>query len=392
MTYTLEEKCWIWLATLRGLGDKALRGLVEQMGSAEAVRRAAVQSPADLPLDDKVRAQMAKTMSPDYLDRLAAALDRRGIVAVTPPHSQYSSLLAQLPDAPVLLYAKGDLSLMQSPGLIAVVGSRSATRYGQKMAYQLARDLALEGVTIVSGMARGVDSYAHQGALAAGGKTIAVLGCGVDVVYPPENGALYDQIAEQGLLLSEYLPGAEPLKGHFPERNRIISGLCHGVLVLEGSERSGSRITANLALDQGREVMAVPGNIDLPLSYTPNQLIREGCALITTAQDVMEAMGWAQAKEQPHEPPTREKAAPGQRARREAPAPQPEEEPIRVTPGKPTEDETRIMGMLSMGPASFDEIYEALEFSPAKLGATLTIMVAKGMLNALPGKVYELHE
>ena len=207
MTYTLEEKCWIWLATLRGLGDKALRGLVEQMGSAEAVRRAAVQSPADLPLDDKVRAQMARTMSPDYLDRLAAALDRRGVVAVTPPHPQYSSLLAQLPDAPVLLYAKGDLSLMQSPGLIAVVGSRSATRYGQKMAYQLARDLALEGVTIVSGLARGVDSYAHQGALAAGGKTIAVLGCGVDVVYPPENRALYDQIAEQGLLLSEYLPG-----------------------------------------------------------------------------------------------------------------------------------------------------------------------------------------
>lgn len=385
MTYTMEEKCWIWLATLKGLGDKAFRSLIEALGSAQAVRQAALQSPGDLPLEENVKAQMARTLSPDYLDRLAAALDRRGIVAVTPMNPQYSGLLAQLPDAPVLLYAKGDLSLMQSPGLIAVVGSRSATRYWQKAAYQLARDLAMQGVTIVSGMARGVDSYAHQGALAAGGKTIAVLGCGVDVIYPPENGALYDQIAEQGLLLSEYLPGAEPLKGHFPERNRIISGLCHGVLVLEGGERSGSRITANLALDQGREVMAVPGNIDLPLSYTPNQLIREGCALITSAQDVMEAMGWANAQASVQQ----EKPAAQQPRRQEAPE---AEEPIRVTPGKPTADETKIMGMLSMGPASFDEIYEALEFSPAKLGATLTIMVAKGMLNALPGKVYEIHE
>ena len=391
MTYTTEEKCWIWLATLQGVGDKALRKLVDRFGSAAAVRRAAMQDPESLApeMNEKARKDMVRTLAADYLERLAAALDRRGITAITPVHHDYSTLLAELPDAPLLLYAKGDTSLMNAPGLIAMVGSRSATNYGKKCAYNLARDLALQGVVIVSGMARGVDSYAHQGALAAGGKTIAVLGSGVDVIYPPENEELYHQIEAEGLILSEYLPGAQPFKGHFPERNRIISGLSHGVMVLEGGEKSGSRITANLALDQGREVMAVPGNIDLPLSYTPNQLIREGCAMVTCADDAMIALGWREekteaAREKKQEEP---KTAP----QKKKPEPEPEEEPIRVTPGKPTQDETKIMGMLAMGPASFDEIYEALEFSPAKLGATLTIMAAKGMINQLPGKVYEIN-
>lgn len=393
MRYTQEEKCWIWLKTLPGAGNKAIRSLVNRFGSAFAVRRAAMDDPGSLApeLNEKTRQEMDKTLTQDYPDRLAAALDRRGITAITPVSEYYSELLAKLPDAPLLLYTKGDVTLLNQAAMVAMVGSRSATNYGKKTAYSLAQSLADEGVVIVSGMARGVDSYAHQGALDAGGKTIAVLGCGVDVIYPPENEELYHRIEENGLIISEYMPGVPPMKGHFPDRNRLISGLCHGIVVLEGGEKSGSRITANLAREQGREVMAVPGNIDLPLSYTPNQLIREGCAMITCAADVMTALGWREGEKTPQPAakpePAEKKAEPAGKKK----APEPEEEPIYVTPGKPTADETKIMGMLTMGPASFDEIYEALEFSPAKLGATLTIMAAKGMINQLPGKVYEIH-
>jgi DNA processing protein len=175
---------------------------------------------------------------------------------------------------------------------VAIVGSRAPTPPGKEFAGELASDLAAAGWTVVSGMARGIDASAHEGALRGSGKTIAVLGCGVDVVYPPEAGRLRARILEQGALLSEYSPGSLPLPRRFPARNRIISGISRGVVVVEAPSRSGALITARMALDQGREVMAVPGSPLYPHTAGSNRLIREGAAPVTGAADVIDALGW----------------------------------------------------------------------------------------------------
>jgi DNA processing protein len=173
---------------------------------------------------------------------------------------------------------------------IAIVGARQATPYGVRVTEALARDLAQLGFTIVSGMARGIDAAAHRGALAAGGRTIAVLGCGLDVVYPPEHGRLRAEIAQSGSVMTEFPPGTRPLASHFPRRNRILSGLALGVVVVEAAEGSGSLITARLALDQGREVFAVPGPLDAPLSRGPHGLIKQGAKLVETVEDIVEEL------------------------------------------------------------------------------------------------------
>jgi len=203
-------------------------------------------------------------------------------------------------DAPLVLFKLGRASL--GGPAVAVVGSRAATEPGVEFARELARDLALAGVVVVSGMARGVDAAAHEGALLAGGETVAVLGCGIDVVYPPEAVRLRNRIAEQGALLSEFPPGTRPLPRNFPRRNRIVSGLAQVVVVAEAPLRSGALITARLALDQGREVMAVPGSPLFPHTAGSNRLLAEGAAPVTCAADVLAALGtlpWrpAQARE-----------------------------------------------------------------------------------------------
>jgi DNA processing protein len=222
------------------------------------------------------------------------ALEGNRIASATPTilrleDDRYPERLRTIPDPPPVLYCDG-LPEPEDRVAIAIVGARQATSYGVRVTEALARDLAQLGFTIVSGMARGIDAAAHRGALAAGGRTIAVLGCGLDVVYPPEHGRLRAEIARSGSVMTEFPPGTRPLASHFPRRNRILSGLALGVVVVEAAEGSGSLITARLALDQGREVFAVPGPLDAPLSRGPHGLIKQGAKLVETVEDIVEEL------------------------------------------------------------------------------------------------------
>ena len=216
-----------------------------------------------------------------------AAGARRGLGLVAWREPDYPPLLSHLPDPPLVLWTRGDVRMLAKPA-IAVVGSRAATPAALTIARILARDLAAAGMVIVSGMARGVDAAAHWGALDAGGTTVAVLGSGADRVYPPEHGALAERIAAAGALVSELGPGTPPRPRHFPLRNRIISGLARAVVVVEASERSGSLITARMAAEQGRDVLAVPGNVLSGRSRGCHRLIRDGARIVETAEDVLE--------------------------------------------------------------------------------------------------------
>lgn len=214
----------------------------------------------------------------------------RGLVPVIWRDAVYPSRLKTIPDPPVAFWARGDLSVLSRP-TIAVVGSRRATPSGLAVARQLATDLAEAGFCIVSGLARGVDGAAHAGALAAGGVTAAVLGCGADLVYPHEHERLATEILASGVVLSEFSPGTPPLPPHFPLRNRIISGLCRAVLIVEAGEKSGSLITARCALEQGREVLAVPGNVLSGRNRGGHALLKDGAKIVESADDILEELG-----------------------------------------------------------------------------------------------------
>ena len=214
---------------------------------------------------------------------------REGCQFLIRGHSGYPRLLEEIFDPPLVLYARGQLSALESP-CVAIVGTRRPTLYGLQMAQGLASDLGARGISIASGLARGIDAAAHRGCLDGNGKTIAVLGCGIDVVYPREHRQLAKKVLENGLLLSEFIPGTSPAPQNFPVRNRIISGLALGTLIVEASEYSGSLITARLAMEQNREVFALPGNLTSPQSFGPNFLIKQGAKLVQSWRDVVEEM------------------------------------------------------------------------------------------------------
>ncbi|TFG87833.1 MAG: DNA-protecting protein DprA [Gemmatimonadales bacterium] len=281
---------WLRLQLTPGLGRLGLLRLINHCGSAPAAIAAAANGwrgvpglrpglAALLPAADDPRLQM-------LAERMAAS--QGWLLTLLDP--DYPPLLKTIPDPPVLLYGVG-----RRPGgeALAVVGSRQPSETGRHAAATLAGEVAAHGIAIISGLARGIDTAAHRGALEAGGTTIAVLGCGIDRVYPPENRRLFARIRAEGTILSEYPPGSEPLAGHFPGRNRIISGLSRGTLIVEATPDSGSLITAELALEQGREVLAVPGSIDRPTSIGPNRLIKDGAHPVTESADILTLL-WPQ--------------------------------------------------------------------------------------------------
>ena len=234
---------------------------------------------------------------PDLRARAARLLERgarRGVKAIAWTDPEYPPQLAAIDDPPAVLWVRGDPELLSSPA-VAVVGSRTGSAYACAVAERLAAGLVGRGVAVVSGLARGVDAAAHRGAVAAEGPTVAVLGSGADVVYPPEHAALAGAVIERGALVSELGPGAPPLRHHFPRRNRILSGLSRAVVVVEATARSGSLITARLAAEQGREVMAVPGNVLSGRSRGSHRLIRDGARIVETADDVLEEIGLARS-------------------------------------------------------------------------------------------------
>ena len=280
-------KYWLWLTTAPGLSNRTKLLLLEHFSSPEDVYYAQTD---ELCLVEGITKQQAESLSDKSLaraERVLADCARDGQFIVTMDDAAYPARLRDMYDPPVLLYGKGSMPLFDEEAAIAVVGTRKCTPYGTGTASQLGYELARQGGLVISGLARGIDGAALQGALRAGGFTAAVLGGGADVIYPPENRRLYEDIAATGVLLSEYPPGTEPKGGHFPVRNRIISGLSLGVLVVEAPEKSGALITANTALEQGRDVFAVPGPINADTSRGCNQLIRDGAGLVMEAWDVL---------------------------------------------------------------------------------------------------------
>ncbi len=291
MTKTSLES-WLCLQAIDGVGDVTVVALVRAWRSPDAVLKASIEElvsrGCSRSLADAIR------RGPDAatwrrIERELKAIEKGRVDIRSILDADYPSRLAMIPDPPPLLYVTGALT-EQDDLAVAIVGARRATAAGRFMTEELAKELADAGVTVVSGLARGVDAAAHRGALAAGGRTIAVLGCGIDQTYPPEHDRLRRQIEEQGSVLSEVSIGALPHRHHFPRRNRIISGLSLGVVVTEAAINSGSLITARAAAEQGREVFAVPGFVKEDTSRGTNALIKEGAALIERAQDVLDVL------------------------------------------------------------------------------------------------------
>lgn len=271
----LERRGYIALALIPGMGARTLAALMSAYGSAAAILRASVRPAAAREERVRVGLRLAADVSLDTADHVMRRCERDGIQVLTPHDADFPAALRSIPFPPVLLFAQGDLALLARPAA-AVVGSRDPTPYGRDVAAMLADALGRSGIAVVSGMARGLDAVAHEAALDAGGPTIGILGNGIGVVYPAANRALYERMATHGLLLTEHPPGERPTAGSFPRRNRLISGLAPVVVVVEAARGSGTLVTVAAALEQGRDVMAVPGPITSPKSEGTNQLIRDG--------------------------------------------------------------------------------------------------------------------
>jgi DNA processing protein len=299
---------------------------------------------------------------------------------ITCRDSIYPHNLLNIYDFPPFLYVKG--TLREDDICIAVVGSRMASTYGRFSTERLCRELVMKGITVVSGLARGIDTAAHQGSLAAKGRTIAVLGCGLDIVYPPENKALFEKIPQQGAIVTEFPFGTPPLATNFPARNRIISGLALGVVVVEASYRSGSLITARVALEQGREVFAVPGSIDADGSKGTNKLIKEGAKLIEGADDILEEIL----------PQIRRKLAPPPPTKVDKPTVS-ADAPVGEKPSAPrqqtlTNEEGKLLKHLSAGPINVDQLIALTGGKAGEILNTLLLLELKGFIRQLPGKQF----
>jgi DNA processing protein len=281
-----EELYWLALKLVPGLGTRTSAKLLERFRTPQAIFRASRTELETSGVSGAVAQSIASGITFEDAAGQHEKMAQAGAVLITFGDPRYPQLLREIFDPPIILFARGRVELLESLA-VAVVGTRRPTPYGLAVAERLSGDLAHAGLTIVSGMARGVDTASHKGALAGGGDTIAVLGCGVDVVYPAENRKLAAELAAKGLLVSEFPMGATAFPQNFPIRNRIISGISLGVLVVEGAQYSGSAITAKLAMDQGREVFAVPGNITNKLAWGPNLLIKQGAKLVQDWNDVV---------------------------------------------------------------------------------------------------------
>jgi len=278
---------WIWLSSLTRISPKKCKQLIDYFGNPENIWNAKEKELKILPFITKTNyEELIDPKKKLNSEKIFNTVNRLGIKIITIKDSNYPAFLKNIYDPPVVLYVRG--SIIADENYVAVVGSRKATPYGLRTAEDISCKLTKYGITVVSGMARGIDSSVHKGAVKYGGRTVAVLGCGVDISYPAENESLMEKIISSGAVISEFVPGTPPLSRNFPLRNRIISGMSLGVVVIEAGERSGSLITAELALEQGREVFAVPGNINSSNSLGTNKLIKDGAKMVTSVDDILE--------------------------------------------------------------------------------------------------------
>lgn len=360
----MDQFYWIGLKAVSGIGNILFRRLLEKFDTPEAALSA---SPSMLSGIRGISAAIIEEIRSGAWRRFAEEECRRlessGARLVMFTSADYPKALFQIPDPPPFIYVKGMLPAGEVA--VAVVGSRRATSYGLMTTGKLSGELASRGVCIVSGLARGVDTAAHKGALQAGGKTIGVLGCGIDVIYPPENRILFEEMTRKGCLISEYPLGMLPLAENFPRRNRIISGLSCGVLVIEAAEKSGSLITAQYALEQGRDVFAVPGNISFASSRGCNRLIKQGAKLVDCVEDILEEL------------PGRERLSEG------APLFQAPPRTFSLSP-----KEAAIYELLVRSPLHIDQIISQTELTAGEVSSMLLHLELKGAVTALPGTHY----
>ena len=368
MNYSVMDQYWIWLSSVEGIGAKRFYALMSVYEDARAVWDALEGDacPEEMkPLGRAVYASLKKCRSERYFYSLFDALDRKGVRAVSRLSDDYPSQLTGIVDPPPTLYVRGECPL-DLPRMFAIIGSRRCTMDGQRAAKEFAEALAREDVAVVSGLARGIDSCAHRGAQNGKGRTLAVLGCGPDVVYPPENEGLMREILENGgAVVSEFTPGTKPLPGNFPLRNRIISGLCAGTLLVEGAEKSGAMITVNCALEQGRDVFAVPGSIYSPLSATPNRMIVDGAIPAISPWEILEYYRWASRPEKPAED--------------------------RIDRAGLSPEELTLVEPLREQALTFDELAILSGFSASKLNSHLTMLELRGIIVKVPGGMYRAY-
>lgn len=362
-----DERFW-WLALSRvpGVGPVTYLRLIKIFGHPRAVFQAPKGELVSL---GKIGSSVAEAIGgfrgKEEILRELDRMDKLGIRMVVQGRPGYPKLLAAIPDPPPVLFVRGEI-LPQDDVAVAIVGSRAASQQGLRFTHRLARELAAAGVTIVSGMARGIDSEAHRGALAAGGRTLAVLGSGLNVIYPSENKELFFKIMGQGAVVSEYGLDVKPDAVHFPARNRIISGLSLGVTIVEAAPQSGSLITARLALEQGREVFAVPGHADSMRSKGTNRLIRQGAKLVECAQDILEDLA-----------PMVGRLELGEKLETEA------------KKAHLTQEEARILSLLDEEEMQIDELVEKGGMSPAQTASVLLQLELKGLVIQLSGKRFQ---
>ncbi len=295
---SMEEFYIMWLSRCKRIGYKQICRLLAHFDTAKAVWLAAPEEIRGVKGLRKADADTIITSRDgELLDVWIDELEELGIQFYSYLHPKYPSLLKAIIDPPAGIYVRGTLP-EDDIETVAIIGARRCTRYGLTTAYQIAKDLGKTNIIVISGMARGIDGSAHRGILDAGGRTIAVLGCGLDICYPAEHKDLMERIANNGCVISEYPPGTPAIPKNFPRRNRIISGLSKMVVVVEAGKRSGTLITADLALEYGRDVYVVPGNVTSPLSEGTNNLIKQGCPIITEGNDILQELGIAYSNEE----------------------------------------------------------------------------------------------
>lgn len=398
-------KYWLWLTTRKGLSSPMILELLDYFGTPEAIHFADPDEYDHISGMTKVGKTSLLDKSLTGADTILSDCEAQGQRIMTIRDAGYPERLRNIYDPPAVLYLKGRDISFDDEVVIGLIGSREPTAYGIAQAQRIGHDLSAQGAVVVSGLARGLDSEGLRGALRGGGTVCGVLGCGLDVIYPAENRYLYQDVMAAGLLLSEYPPGTRPSRSSFPARNRILSGLTLGVVVVEGAYSSGTQITARAALDQGRDVFAVPGPVDGPLSFTPNHLIRKGEAmLVTSASDVLEEyepLYPHKIKLKPGLAPDTPAIAPGirpisQEERRvEEPEPTkkagetktelPEVDWRELTPAL-TDDQRDVMLALRDKPMVMDEIIEASQIPARRCTSAVTMLQLAGFLVEESGK------
>lgn len=363
----------LWLSALDNISTVKIHRIKKHFGSFEAAYH------ADMSEYSKIEGLGAELLDKrlDAARKILEDCDKHNISIISHYSDKYPKRLKQIDFPPVLLYVKGTLPPIDDMLAIAVVGARRSSLYGNACAAEIAQQLARAGAVVVSGMARGIDTAAHKGALKADGETVAVLGCGVDICYPPESKELKRVIESHGATLSEYPPGTKPFAANFPVRNRIISGLSVATVMVEGRATSGSSITARFSIEQGRETFCVPGRIDSELSVGPHQLIRDGARLVTSAKDIIVDL----ARDYPE---LMVDVMLGEEARKRISE--------KHTEKLPSEQKI-IIGLLKYDfPTHIDEICHAAAIEPAVANQSLLMLEINGFITSLPGNQYILRK